>query len=409
MAEAAAQFHKGLDQLALLPDGSERQRREIDLWGSLGAVLMVVKGQGAPETGYAYTRALNLWKQLGSPSEFLGVPYGQSRHHAARGKLHLAQRLDEDLLRLSRERKDTAGLALAHYSSGSNLMFAGRFALSRSHLEEVREVCSPTSHSSLVSYAGIHPHTSSQAFLGIVQFCLGFPDRALARSSMAIAEARGLAHPPTLALSLAYRAILLSLVGDYRTLAQVASNLVELATEQNFPVYRGVGTLFQGCAEVTAGNTVEGMSLLRNSLIAYRASGINAWMPYHIALLVNACEISGQIEEAEKLLDEASQVIERTGERLLEAELRRHKGELLLRQGHSTAAEELYRKALCIALEQEAKLWELRAAVSLARLWGDQGRRAEARDLLAPVYRWFTEGFDTPDLREAKALLDELT
>ena len=128
MAEAAAQFQKGLDQLALSPDSSERQRREIDLWGSLGAVLMVVKGQGAPETGHAYTRALNLWKQLGSPSEFLGVPYGQSRHHAARGELHLALRLDEDLLRLSRQRKDAAGLALAHYSSGSNLMFAGRFA-----------------------------------------------------------------------------------------------------------------------------------------------------------------------------------------------------------------------------------------------------------------------------------------
>ena len=132
-------------------------------------------------------------------------------------------------------------------------------------------------------------------------------------------------------------------------------------------------------------------------------------MPYHIGLLARACEIAGQIEEALTLLDDALRIVERTGERWLEAELNRHKGQLLLRQGHPEAAEELYRKALSIAEEQDAKLWELRAAVSLARLRRDQGRRAEARDLLAPIYGWFTEGFDTPDLKEAKALLDELT
>jgi predicted ATPase len=132
-------------------------------------------------------------------------------------------------------------------------------------------------------------------------------------------------------------------------------------------------------------------------------------MPHYIALLARACEIAGQIEEAMTLSDDALEIVERTGERWFAAELNRHKGELLLRQGHSAAAEELYRKALSIAEEQEAKLWELRAAASLARLRRDQGRRAEARDLLAPVYGWFTEGFDTPDLKEAKALLDELT
>jgi predicted ATPase len=131
-------------------------------------------------------------------------------------------------------------------------------------------------------------------------------------------------------------------------------------------------------------------------------------MPFYIALLARACEIAGQIEEASTLLDEALQIVERTGERWFAAELNRHKGQLLLRQGHSEAAEELYRRALSIAREQEAKLWELRAAVSLARLRRDQNRRAEARDLLVPVYGWFTEGFDTPDLKEAKALLDEL-
>ena len=131
-------------------------------------------------------------------------------------------------------------------------------------------------------------------------------------------------------------------------------------------------------------------------------------VPYYIALLAAACEISGQIEEAATLLDEALQIMERTGERWFAAELNRHKGQLLLRQGQAEAAEELYRKALSIAREQDAKLWELQAAASFARLWRDQGRRGEARDPLAPVYGWFTEGFDTPDLKEAKALLGEL-
>jgi predicted ATPase len=131
-------------------------------------------------------------------------------------------------------------------------------------------------------------------------------------------------------------------------------------------------------------------------------------VPYQIALLAKACEIAGQIEEAADLLDDALQIIERTGERWLEAELHRHKGELVLREGHPDAAEALFRKALGIAKRQEAKLWQLRAAMSLARLRRDQGHWTEARDLLAPVYDWFTEGFDTPDLKEAKALLDEL-
>jgi predicted ATPase len=133
------------------------------------------------------------------------------------------------------------------------------------------------------------------------------------------------------------------------------------------------------------------------------------WMPHYTVLLAGACEIAGQVHEALTLLDEALHIVERTGERWFAAELNRLKGQLLLRQGHAEAAEELYRKALRIAREQEAKLWQLRAAMSLARLRRDQGWRTEARDLLAPVYGWFTEGFDTPDLREAKALLDELT
>jgi predicted ATPase len=167
-----------------------------------------------------------------------------------------------------------------------------------------------------------------------------------------------------------------------------------------------MATICRGWIKVKSGDVTEGLSLLRSGSVASRTTG--AWKPHNVALLARACEIAGQFEEAFTLVGDALRIIERTGERWFAAELNRHKGQLLLRQRQSEAAEGLYRKAPSIAEEQEAKLWELRAAVSLARLRRDQGRRAEARDLLAPVYGWFTDGFATPDLKEAKGLLSEL-
>ena len=188
-----------------------------------------------------------------------------------------------------------------------------------------------------------------------------------------------------------------------------ADQLVAVTTEQGFPYWRAVGDIFRGWAKAKNGDLTEGISLLRSGSTAFRATGAEVYVPHHTALLAGAYEIAGQIDEAVTVLDDALQMVERTGERWFLAELARQKGLLLLRLGYSEAAEELYRQALGIAQEQEAKLWELRAAASLARLRRDQGRRAEAHDLLAPVYGWFTEGFETPDLKEAKALLDELS
>jgi predicted ATPase len=160
---------------------------------------------------------------------------------------------------------------------------------------------------------------------------------------------------------------------------------------------------------VNTGDVAAGISLLRSGQDAFCATGAKLLLPHYMGLLATACEIAGRIEEAISLPDDALQIVEWTGERWLEADLHRLKGQVLLRQGRSEAAEELYCRALDIAKEQEAKLWELRAAVSLGRLRRDQGRRAEARDLLAPIYGWFTEGFDTRDLKEAKTLLDKLS
>jgi predicted ATPase len=373
----------------------------------LGAVLNVVKGSAAPETGQAYARARELWEQLGSPMEFVEVPCGQSRYHAHRGELDRAQSLAEDLLHLSHRRNDSAGLVMGHYSSGRNLMWVGSFASSRSHLETVVALYDPNSHLSLVRQTGIHPQLAAQAALGVVLFCLGFPDQALAQSNKSIAEARRLPHPPTLAMSLGTGAVL-SIISDDIALEQRVDGLVAVAADQGFPFYRAAAAIYRGWVKAKKADVTEGLSLLRAGSSAYCATGATVWMPLYIALLAGVYEIADQIEEAAARLDQASQLVERTGERWFAAELDRQKGRLLLRQGHPDTAEELYRKALSIAREQEAKLWELRAAASLARLWRDQGRCAAAHDVLAPVYGWFTEGFATPDLKAAKMLLDEL-
>jgi predicted ATPase len=408
MAEAVAQFQKALDQLTVLPDDVARQRQELELRSSLGIVLQSVKGYAAPETGRTLGRARELWEQLGSPSEFFQVSYAQSLYHEIRGELNLAYRLDQELLLLSRQRNDRGGLVLAHQSLGRNLMFAGRLASSRAHLEKVLTLCDFNADHSFVRQPGAFPEVASQAFLAIVLVCLGYPDQALARATAAIDEAHRLAHAPSLAVSLTNGARLLSFTGNHAGLEEWADQLISVTAEQGFLLWRAMGTIYRGWVAVNNSDVVGGISLLRRGLAAYRATGAEAFVPYQIALLAEACEIAGRSEEAADLLDDALQIIERTGERWLEAELHRHKGQLLVRHGQTEAAETLFRKALKIAEQQEAKLWELRAATSLGQLRCDQDRRAEAHELLAPVYDWFTEGFDTQDLKEAKTLLDEL-
>jgi predicted ATPase len=287
-------------------------------------------------------------------------------------------------------------------------MLAGRFAESRSHLDATLALYDPISHQPLTRQIGIHPQLSAQAILGNVLFILGFPSQALTQSNAAIGEARRLAHAPSLAQSFTFGTRLLSEYGDNAALADGADQFCALATEQGFSVWRAQGTMYRGLAKVRKGDVAEGMSLLRAGFADYRTNASEAETSNYNAILARACEIAGQVEEALGLLNDALQILERAGEGRFAAELNRRKGQLLLRQGQSEAAEELYREALRIAREQEAKLWELRAAASLARLRRDQGRCAEARDLLAPVYDWFTEGFDTPDLRDAKAVLDAL-
>jgi predicted ATPase len=409
MAEAVAQLQKGLDQLAQLPDSRERRQQELEFWSALGAALRFVKGQATAEMGRAFARGRELWEDLGSPSEFLHIPYGQSFYHVYRGEFDLAQRLDDHLLEMSGQRNDAAGLIMGHASSGRTLLYIGKFASSRSHLEKVLRLYDPISHGSLGYQTGSHPRVGTKGQLGIALFCLGFPDQALAQINEGIAEALTLKHPPTLVSSLALSCRLLSLSGDYAALDERTSQLIAVATEQGFPLYGALGAIYRGWGKAKAGDVTEGISLLRSGSSTYSATGAMTRISYHLALLAEGCEIAGKVDDALPLLNSALDIAERIGERWFAAELYRHKGQLMLQQGDSDAAEELYRRALAIAREQEARLWELRAAVSLARLGANQGRRRESYDCLALAYNWFTEGFETWDLKNAKALLDELS
>ena len=312
MAEAAAQFQKGLTSWRCCSIPPNARRQELEFRVALGAVLMAGKGVGAPQTRQAYARARELWEQLGSPSEFLNIPYGQSLHYAMRGELDRAQSLAEDLLRLSRQRNDFAGLVLGHYCSGFSLMIAGRFGSSRLQLKAVLALYDPRAPPLIEQQSIVHPQIASQVYLGSVLFCLGFPDQAMAQSNAAIAEAQRLAHP-SVASNLSAGVRLLSLVGDNAALDERANELIAVATEQDFPLWGAQGTIFRGWGKVRSGDVAEGMALLRSGTAAYRATGAELWMPYHIFLLAGACELAGQIEEAVTLLDDALQLIEKQG------------------------------------------------------------------------------------------------
>jgi predicted ATPase len=307
--------------------------------------------------------------------------------------------------------------------------------LAREHLHQVVAMYEPYRHSSLAFHFGYDPGVYAHAMEGWVLWLLGYPEQALWRSHDALRLAWGQSHPFTLSLTLITVAILQLMRGEGEaTLEHVQAGLV-LSTEHGFPYLSAVGTVLQGWELARMGSIEEGMAQMREGLAALRATGAELLRPYLLALLAEACGRSGQIEAALGALEEALVGADEHAERFYEADLYRLKGNLLLRKcvgadrnpaaaeiskrqaadlvttGWSplqTEAETCFQTALTIARRQEAKALELRAAMSLSRLWQQQGKHAEAHALLAPIYGWFTEGFDTADLQEARALLEAL-
>jgi class 3 adenylate cyclase/predicted ATPase len=416
--EAIGHFTKGLEVLKAIPDTPERARRELHLQTALGPALVVTQGPAAPETEQAYTRAQELCGQVGETSQLFPVLWGFWRFYNNRGEPHRARTLGEQLLSLAHQTHDSALLLEAHHTLWATLVSSGELVAARAHLEQGISLYDASQHRSHAAlYGGHDPGVCCFSHAAWTLWMLGYPDQALRSIHEGLTLARELAHPASLAIALRWMATLQQSRQEKQAAREGAEACAALAGEQGFAPESAQAMILRGWALVEWGRGTEEIVQMHQGLAAYRATGSVLRQSYYLALLAEAYGKVGQVEEGLKVLDEALAGVHKTGEDVCKAELYRLKGELLqsrvtsreaeVSTPYSQEAEECFQQALAVAQRQQARSWELRAAMSLSRLW-QQGKRQKAYDLLAPIYHWFTEGFDTADLQEAKALLEAL-
>jgi class 3 adenylate cyclase/predicted ATPase len=408
--EAVAHLTQGLAVLTPLPETPARRQQELDLQVALGTALRVTKGNAAPEVERAYGRARELCAQLSDTPQLFPVLRGLMQYYLNRGDLQTATPLGEQLLRLAQAQPDPALRLLAHYQLGNALSWRGEPAVARTHLTQALALYDPQAHRALAVRYGTDLGVVSHSVLARALWPLGFPDQALQHSQAARTLAEEVAHPFSLTQALVYAAIVHQCRREALAVHAQAAAALTLAAAQGFAQRVAWSTVLHGWALATQGQGEAGLAEIRQGLAAELATGATLWQPYFLGLLAEASGAGGHPEEGLHALAEALAVMDDTGLRYYAAELYRLQGALLLQQAVPDAAqaEACFHQALALARQQQARSWALRAAMSLARLWQSQGKRQEASDLLAPVYAWFTEGFDTADLQEAKALLEEL-
>jgi predicted ATPase len=410
--EAISHLTTGLDLLRLLPDTPERSQQELELQITLGPAEIALKGWAAPEVEKTYTRAQELCQHLGETSELFSVLFGLQACYVHQAKLQTARELAEQGFALAQKLQDPALVLESHHMLVYNLVYLGELTLAREYSEGIT-LYDPPSHP-LGSYCvGDDPVVCCLSHRAFALWTLGYPDQALKSTYDALTQAKSLSHPLSLALALTFVAVLHQFRRERQTEQEWAEAAMALATEQGFLWWVAWGTILRGWALTDQGRR-EGIAQIRQGLAASQAIGSVSWRPYHLALLAEAYGNVRKIEEGLSTLTEALAWLEQTGERLWEAELYRVKGELTLLQAEThkakvEEAEACFLKAIEVARQQQAKTLELRATTSLAQLWRSQDKRADAHRLLSEIYNWFTEGFDTKDLQEAKALLDELS
>jgi predicted ATPase len=423
--EAVRHLTTALDLLHTLPDTPERARQELMLQVALGPLLMATQGFGDLAVERAYARAQELCQQLGDTSQLFLVLVGGCWGYLVRAQHKKARELAEQILDVALSHQDPALLLEAHCVLGLALFWSGELASAYGHAEEGIALYNPQQHHSLVFLYGNDPGVVCRDYAAFALWLLGYPDQALRALHAASALAQEVAHPHTLAWALIMDAVLFYLRHEYDQVQERADAVTLLSTEQGFPVWSALGALWQGRLLAEQGKE-EGIAQIWQGLAAFEATGTVSSRTQHLATLAEACGKVGRVEDGLAIVVEALTMADKTGERVCEAELYRLKGTLTLQKfqvsgfkfqvenPHSAfrnpqlEAEACFLKAINIARQQQAKSWELRASVSLARLWQQQGKHAEAHQMLAEIYHWFTEGFDTKDLQEAKALLDEL-
>jgi predicted ATPase/class 3 adenylate cyclase len=408
--EAVGHLTTGLDVLKTLPDTPARTQYELTLHTALGVPLRATKGLGAPEVGQVYARARELCQQVEETPQLFSVLRGLWEFYELQGALQTTRALGEQLLTLAQRVHEVELLLVAHNVLGDTLVWLGEFAGARAHLEQGMALYNLQQHRSHAFLYGYDSGVHGLAFEALALWYLGYPDQALRRIHDALTLAQELSHPFSLALALDFADWLHQLRREGQAVQERAAALMALATDQGFPFWDACGTIHRGWALAEQGQSAEGIAQMCQGIAAYRATGAELQRPYYLALLAEVYGKAGQADEGLRVLAEALTAVHTGGERHHKAELYRLKGELLLTQDVPDAqeAESCFRQAVDVARQQQAKSFELRAAMSLSRLWQQQGKRAEARQLLEPIYSWFTEGFDTADLQEAKVLLEEL-
>jgi class 3 adenylate cyclase/predicted ATPase len=408
--EAISHLTKGLALLKTLPETPQRLQREVDMHIALGASLNTTKSAAAPEVRETYTRARQLCERLEDPHQLFPILRGLWNYYNVRAEYQMAHALGEQLLTLAQQAQDAAMLIVAHRALGATLYHLGAVASAYTHFTQGIALYDPKQHRASVFLYGEDAGMICHIFAARALWSLGYPDQGLARSQEAVILAQHIAHPLSLDCALGEAALFHQYCREGQATQECAEATISLATEQGFPFWRARGAVLRGWALAQQGQTQEGIAQITQGLMTYRATGAEINRSYFLALLADVHGTIGEPDTGLTALAEALTLADTTGERWYESEIYRLKGALLLQQSsdHYAEAESCFHHALEIARHQQAKSFELRTATSLARLWKQQGKRQEAHDLLAPVYNWFTEGFDTADLKDAKALLDAL-
>jgi predicted ATPase len=411
--EAVALARRGLALLQTLPDTPERARRELPLQMTLGMQLQVTQGYAAPEAEPTYARARLLCEQMQEAPPLFPVLWGLWLFHKVRSELGKARELAEQLFTLAQDAQDPAQLLQARQALAVTSLCLGDPAATREHMEQGIALYDPKRHQGHTFLYGQDPGVACRAFGAVALWLLGYPDQAVRRSREAVALAGELGQPSTLVLALHFAAMLRQYRREVPAVRGSAEATTAIAAEHGFSFWRASSLIMGGWAVSEQGARSSGIVQLRRELTAFAATGAETYRTYYLALLAEALGREGQIEEGLGVLAEAVALMHSTGEGFHGAELHRLQGELLLRQKATEVAcleaEVCFRQALTIARHQQAKSLELRAAMSLSRLYQKQDRQAEARPMLAECHDWFTEGFDTPDLQEAKALLEQVS
>jgi predicted ATPase len=418
LVEAVEQLTRALDQIATLPSTPVLRGEQIKLQVALANALMHVKGYAAPETKAAAEQARALVEHaeaLGEtpedPLAVFSVLYGPwaTSYVAFNGDMmcELAARF----MTLAEKQEAIVPLMIGHRMVGLSLLSTGGIAQSHAHLDRSIALYDPPAHRSMATRFGHDNRVAASIYRSWALWMLGHPEAALADAERALKYARELGQAATLMLALCFTSLTYSLSGSYSAAnARLDENRV-LANEKGAALWKSFGMLSQGCALALTGKSLDAVQTITAGLAEFRATGSTFWTPLFVSYLAKAYAELRQFDDAWRSIDEVITAVQATKETLCEAEVHRVAGEiaLLSPEADATKAQTYLERALAIARQQQAKSWELRAAMSMARLWRDQGKRQQARDLLAPVYGWFTEGFNTRDLKEAKALLDALS